>query len=105
MRKKPEQIIKTKSVVPSPLLLTATSGDSQGEIDLVWEPVKTADVYVIQISSGRVKPTKWKYEDIISESSYTVSKLRSGHKYWFRVAAVCSEIKGPWSNPVWKKAP
>lgn len=105
VRKKPGQVIKKKSAIPSPLFLTATSGDSEGEIDLVWEPVTEADIYIIQKSSGSLKPTNWRDEDIITKSSYTVSNLKTGHKYWFRVAAVGSETRGHWSSPVWKKAP
>jgi hypothetical protein len=103
--KKTLRVVKKKAKVCSPLFLAATSGDGEGEIDLAWEPVKTADVYVIQKSSGALKPTKWKYEDIVTESSYTVSELKSGRKYWFRVAAVCSEKRGLWSNIVRKKTP
>ncbi len=103
--KKTPHVVKKKNKISSLLSLTATSGDDEGEIDLVWEPVKTADVYLIQKSKGSQKPAKWRYEDIVTESSYTVSKLKSGYKYWFRVAAVCSKTRGQWSNPACKKAP
>lgn len=89
----------------SPLSLTATSGDANGEIDLTWEPVALANNYLIQKSTDLKKPLKWFYEDVVSKSSYTISKLRSGRKYWFRVAAVGSKGQSPWSNPVQKKAP
>ena len=88
-----------------PLLLTATSGDAGGEIDLTWEPVAGANNYLIQKCINLKKPVKWSYEDVVTKSSYTVSKLRSGRKYWFRVAAVCSKGQGVWSHPVQKKAP
>jgi len=103
-RKNPGQIIKKKSAIPSLLFPTATSGNRDGEIDLVWKPVTSARFYIIQKSSGSLKPANWKNEDIITSSSYTVSKLKSGHKYWFRVAAVGSWGQGPWSKPVKKKA-
>ena len=102
---KSPRVVKRKNKISSLLFLTATSGDDEGEIDLVWEPLKTADVYLIQKSTGSLKPTKWRIEDIITKSSYTVSKLKSGYKYWFRVAAVCSKTRGQWSNPACKKAP
>jgi hypothetical protein len=85
--------------------LNATSGDTEGEIDLIWEPVKGADTYLIQKSSDPKNPLKWIHEDIVAKSSYTVTKLRSRHKYWFRVAAVGRKGQGPWSEPVQKKAP
>ena len=88
-----------------PLLLTATSGDLNGEIDLSWEPVRNVNTYVVQKSLSAGKPLKWKYEDVITKSSYTVSNLRSKHSYWFRVAAITSEGRTIWSTPVKKKAP
>ena len=97
--------VKNKIKTSSPLMLTATSGDSKGEIDLVWEPVCRADIYIIQKSSGSLKPAKWKREDIVTKSSYTVTELKSSHKYWFRVAAVSSHGQGLWSKAVQKKAP
>lgn len=102
-RKNRRQIIKKKSAIPSHLFLTATSGDRDGEIDLVWDPVSNARLYIIQKSSGSLRPANWKDEDIITKSCYTVSKLKSGHKYWFRVAAAGSGGQGPWSKPVRKK--
>jgi len=94
-----------KAVIFSPLSLTAMSGDSNGEIDLIWEPVYGARSYVVQRSIKITEPGRWTQEDIITKSSYTVSKLKSGQKYWFRVAAVGSSGQGPWSEPVQKKVP
>ncbi len=88
-----------------PLSLTATSGDTEGEIDLVWEPVEKAHTYVVQKCKDSKGPVKWMNEDIVTKSSYTVSKLKSSRKYWFRVAAVGCNGQGPWSEPVQKKVP
>lgn len=94
-----------KALIPCPSFLTATSGDTAGEIDLVWEPVEKAYTYVVQKCKDSKGPVKWKNEDIVTKSSYTVSKLKSSQKYRFRVAAVGSKGQGPWSTPVQKKAP
>jgi len=94
-----------EAVIPCPLSLTATSGDSEGEIDLVWEPVEKAHTYVVQKCRDSKGPAKWINEDIVNKSSYTVSKLKSLRKYRFRVAAVGRKGQGPWSEPVQKKAP
>ncbi|RPI16143.1 MAG: fibronectin type III domain-containing protein [Ignavibacteriae bacterium] len=88
-----------------PLFLTATSGDTEGEIDLTWEPVAGAHTYLIQKSIDKIEPLKWIHEDIITKSSYTITKLKSSRKYWFRIAAIGSMGQGPWSEPVLKKAP
>jgi hypothetical protein len=87
------------------LLLTATSGDLKGEIDLSWEPVTKANTYILQKCSSAYKPLKWKYEDIVTRSSYTVTNLKSNHWYWFRVGVITSEGRTNWSMPVKKKAP
>jgi hypothetical protein len=92
-------------LMPCPLSLTATSGDSEGEIDLVWEPVEKAHTYVVQKCKDSKGPAKWVNEDIVSKSSYTVSNLKSSRKYRFRVAAVGRIGQGPWSELVQKKAP
>ena len=89
----------------SPMGLTATSGDLNGEIDLVWEPVKGANVYVIQISRFNKGPDSWKQVDVISESSYTISRLKSGQKFRFRVSAASSGGQSQWSDSVIKKVP
>ncbi len=93
------------SLLPRPVSLTVTAGDAEGEIDLVWEPVKGANTYVIQKGVGHRKPARWINEDIVTKSSYTISKLKSRHKYWFRIAAVCSLGQSKWSDPVQKQAP
>ena len=88
-----------------PLSLTATSGDIEGEIDLAWEPVSGAHTYIIQKSSDVKEPVKWVFEDVVTRSSYTITKLKSKHIYWFRVAAVGASGQSNWSNSVQKKAP
>jgi hypothetical protein len=94
-----------EDLMSCPLSLTATSGDSEGEIDLVWEPVKKAHTYVIQKCKDTKGPAKWVNEDIVSKSSYTVSNLKSSRKYLFRIASVGRKGQSPWSEPVQKKAP
>lgn len=89
-----------------PLLkIAAASGEMNGEINLLWEPVSGARTYIIQKRLESKNPSRWMQEDIISKSHCTVSRLRSGKKYWFRVAPVNSNGQGPWSEPVQKKAP
>lgn len=103
----PGQKISTAEeiVISPPVSLNATSGDTEGEIDLNWEPVKGANTYLIQKSTDSGRPVKWTNEDIVAKSSYTVTKLRCRHQYWFRVAAIGRKGQGSWSEPVWKKAP
>jgi hypothetical protein len=89
----------------SPENLTATAGDLDGEIDLIWEPVEKANSYIIQCSRSDKGPGEWIQEDVVSKSSHTVSRLKSGRNYWFRVAAAGSKGQGLWCKPVNKKVP
>ncbi len=100
-----ESRIYTKPDAVLPLTVLATAGDLKGEIDLFWEPVRGANTYVIQKSSARKENIKWNQVDIVDKSSYTITGLKSGNKYWFRVAPVSTKGQGLWSTPVQKKAP
>ena len=109
MYKKRSSVIKSlrknSRVLGLPENLAATAGDLDGEIDLVWEPVEGANSYIIQYSRSEKEPVNWIQDDVVSRSSYTVSRLKSGHNYWFRVAAAGSKGQGHWSKPISKKAP
>ena len=86
--------------------LSATLGDSPGEIDLSWDASAEARSYVVQYSrysfTGRNK-AKWKHIDIVSESYCSVSGLKKGKTYGFRVALINNSGEGDWSKPVYKK--
>ena len=77
----------------------------EGEIILLWEPVAGANTYVVQMCRGANEPKHWIQEDIVSSTCHTVSKLKKGVTYWFRVAAVNSGGQGCWSKLVQKIAP
>lgn len=96
---------KTQKNNLSPMVLNAAGGDLKGEINLIWEPAPDARYYLLQKSSSRNKPIRWKYEDIISTAKCTVSNLKSKKNYMFRVAVITEFGKSPWSRPVIKKAP
>lgn len=92
-----------KLFLPPPALLTAVIGNLNGEIDLDWKPVRGATTYIIQSSSRIIKNPSWKYVDVVTKSRHTVTNLKHGKTYWFRVAAVGSKGQGTWSQPVNKK--
>ncbi len=86
--------------------LSAAKGDSKGEINLQWDSVENAVSYIIEIaSSNHSKEIKWKVLDIISDSRYTVRKLKSNKNYLFRVAVVNGNGQGELSRKIIKKAP
>ena len=97
--------IKHHDVINAPVGLTATAGDLDGEIDLVWEPVNGANAYIIQVSRSANRPNRWVQDDVVTRSSHTMSRLKSGLTYFFRIAAAGSKGQSRWSEPVRKKAP
>lgn len=85
--------------------LRATMGDMEGEIDLVWDSIKTARNYVVEDREHR-DGTEWKQARIVSRSRCTVSGLDTGKTYAFRVAALGpNDLQGPWSDEAVKMAP
>lgn len=86
----------------APVMLTATSGDEIGEIDLQWEPVRGARYYIVQVRTATHET--WAHSDIANKSSCTVSGLRRGYNYFFRVAAVDANGQGDWSRITMKKS-
>jgi hypothetical protein len=96
----------TSTIPPSsPVSLTATEGDHDGEIDLSWDTVKGAKSYVIERSGDPPTATSWSHTTVALKSSATVNGLTSGTRYWFRVAAVLSAGQSGWSDPATKIAP
>jgi hypothetical protein len=84
--------------------LSATGGDMPGECDLNHKPVKNKKNYIVEVSPDPVTATSWKQAGLPSKSSFTVTGLTSGDKYWFRVAAIGTLGPGPFSDPATARA-
>ncbi len=84
--------------------LSATGGDLTGECDLNHKPVKNKKSYIVQVSPDPITSTSWTQVGLPTKSTFTVTGLNSGDKYWFRVAAVGSLGAGPWSDPATARA-
>lgn len=93
------------SALTAPAGLSASAGDQEGEIDLIWDKVKGAKSYVLERSPDPPNATSWAHEAVITKSSATVNDLTSGTRYWFRVAAVTGGGQSGWSDPAVKMAP
>lgn len=89
--------------MPAPGDMSATAGDKEGEIDLVWDAVRGAKSYVLQLSEETA--TAWKHAGVSVKSMFTVEDLTQGKKYWFRAAAVGTAGQGAWSDLAVKIAP
>lgn len=90
----------------APQGVTATAGDDEGELDLVWEPVPKSKGYEVQTSPDPVTGTSWAFAETSSGSKTTLDGLPSGSKIWVRVRALGpKKIKSPWSDPAVKRVP
>ena len=79
-----------------------TRGDEKGEVNISWDSVNGAHLYIIQFAGTGNKNNEWKVADIINESFYTLKGLKNNRSYFFRVAAVNSRKQGPWSRKIKK---
>lgn len=96
---------KGTSAPTLPPALTPTAGDHDGEVDLSWDKVSGAKSYVIERSVDPPTATSWQHAGVSTKSSFTVTGLTSGTRYWFRVAAVGTAGQSGWSDPATKIAP
>ncbi len=87
--------------------VSITAGDSEGRLDLQWEPVRGAKNYEIQTSNDPNVPANWKLVDTSSGSKLSLEGLTSGQKIWVRVRAKASKKAndGAWSDPATKIVP
>ena len=92
--------------MPQITALAATQSDSDGEVDLHWNPIKRGlNSYLIEKTTDPAGQTGWSYAATATKSSAAVTGLTSGTRYWFRVAGVGAAGQGPWSDPATKVAP
>jgi hypothetical protein len=78
--------------------VVATVGDDAGEVDLSWNAVPRARVYVVQYRAHE-QPDAWAQVAIATVSKAAVTGLSSGKKYAFRVQAHGPrEVISAWSD-------
>jgi len=82
--------------------ISATPGDLPGEVDLLWDPIPYAKMYVIE--SGKKYSKRRKIVDITTNSNYTITGLKPNTNYVFRVAVINEKGQGPWSREAEKKS-
>jgi hypothetical protein len=85
----------------SPEFVSAARGELDNEIELRWDPVRGAISYAVEMC--RNKKNHWQMVDIVSKSRYTVTNLKWGATYHFRVAALNNKNQGPWSEVITEK--
>ncbi len=86
--------------VSIPDALKATS-KFECAIDLKWQPVRHAKSYAVEMATKLDNTTAdWSLCDIPTRSNFTLKDLKSGQRYWFRVAAVGAAGQSEWTGPV-----
>ncbi|MDB6153690.1 MAG: hypothetical protein JWL90_2143 [Chthoniobacteraceae bacterium] len=86
--------------------LTATTGDSEGMVDLSWNAVRRGlQNFLIELTDDPAGQGGWRFGLNSRKSSATVTGLKSGQRYWFRVTAEGAAGPGPTSSPATKVAP
>jgi hypothetical protein len=88
-----------------PQALSASTGEHEGEISLVWKAVQNARSYTIEASQDPATPASWTHAGIAASASKLITNLTSGKRYWFRVAAVSAGGQSGWSEHATKVVP
>ncbi len=83
----------------------ALAGTHEGVILLSWKPVPNAKSYTIESSTDPATPTSWTHVAIATSAAKAINDLKSGTRYWFRVAAVGAGGQSGWSEHATKVAP
>ena len=84
--------------------LAVTAGDNEGSLDAIWEPVRDARSYTMEIST--VSGTgPWTHAGVVTKSSATLTGQTPGQRVWLRVSGVGAAGQGPWSDPATKIVP
>lgn len=103
--------METKASPSSPTLptvpqaLSASAGEHEGEIILVWKAVPNARSYTIESSQDPATVSSWTHVGIATSASKLIANLTSGKRYWFRVAAVSAGGQSGWSEHATKVVP
>ena len=97
---------RSAPTLPSvPQSVSAAAGEHDGEILLSWKPVVNAKSYLIESSTDPATATTWEHAGVATSATKVVSSLKSGTRFWFRVAAVGAGGQSGWSEQATKVAP
>ena len=84
--------------------LALTEGDNVGTIQAMWKPER-GSTWIIQACADPLVEANFHQVGVTNRSSFDITGLTSGTKYWVRIAAVKGGIQGDWSAPVLCRAP
>jgi len=85
--------------LPAPMALRATLSAHPGRVDLLWDPVRGAVTYHIQVNrSTPDDASAWELVAVSTKSRTSITGLASAKLAWFRVAAIGTAGISPWSD-------
>lgn len=89
----------------APQDLRVTAGDTDGELDAVWDALRGANSYEAQSHTDPNAAEGWAPRGTSTRSSMTLSGLPSGVRTWVRVRGIGAAGPGAWSEPSGKMVP
>ncbi len=89
----------------APAHLKVTPGQTDGSVKISWTKVRGARAYNVERALDSSHGLDWSNVLSSSKTRAIVNSMQSGHRYWFRVAAIGAAGQGAWSDPVSKIAP
>ena len=97
---------RSSSTLPTvPQAVSATTGEHEGERILSWKAVPNVRSYVIESSQDPAAANSWTQVGIATSASKIINNLKSGTRYWFRVAAIGTGGQSGWSEHASKVVP
>lgn len=83
----------------APVDLRAAMSMHPGRVDLLWNPVRGAVTYHVQVNrSGPEDANAWDLVAVSTKARASVNGLASAKHAWFRVAAIGTAGLSPWSD-------
>ena len=79
---------------------TATQGVQSGTVDVDSPAIPGGGAFIFEHTADPLSTPNWIVDATTVYSSYTVTGLNPGTKYWFRVALVTTEGQQPFGDPI-----
>ncbi len=83
----------------TPKTFNATQGLLSGTVDLVSPYAGSHAAYVWEMVADPINQNTWTQLKVTNNTSYLVTGLTAGNKYWFRVKAIVHDDEQPYTDP------
>lgn len=79
---------------------TLDDGMREGELSISCRGIRSAGSYLFELSDDINNAAAWKQVKNQKKSSFTMTGLTAGKRYWVRMAGIGIDGQGPWSQTV-----